>query len=388
MWIPDVFAVKDTVFSLDIRSTDVRAYMELQFNYDRTDNTFSPTVDELFLDINALNNSLFFRFGKQDIKWGAGYRWSPTDFLNEERIDPLDPDEEINVNGITGFKMTIPISTFNFITFIGNESLTNILDTSITLRAEYAYDFFEISATAYYQKNLRPLFGADFSGGGEFWYGTWEFWNETSFSLGSNRTFVRYNEDNGRYETYEADKDRAFFKNVFGLSYNTIMLPEVFTTSLNISLEYFYNDEGYDNAELYPYTIIFQKKTGKKLFQPYRMGKHYLAAGLSLNNILSSPEEYSNVSIKSNYIINISDISSVLSLGLSYSGIEDLSLSISGIFTFAEEGTEFYFMDIYTRTMFLLNLSDIYNPFTQEISGYDNIYPGLFSIDIKLTYRF
>ncbi len=389
-WVPDRLVLDTSRLSLDIRSSYVRAYTEFKFSTD-IDLSIDTTIDEMFLDINA-NNKVFFRIGKQDIKWGAGYRWSPTDFLNEERIDPLDPDEDINYNGISGFKITVPVDRFNFISFIGNESLMNVLDPSIALRLEFAYDFFEVTATAYYQKNIRPLFGADFSGGGEFWYGTWDFWAESSFSLGSNRTFVGFDETielpESKFYTYTADKDVPYVKAVIGLSYETVILPEILTTNLMITVEYLYNGEGYSDKDLYAYAIILEQTSPDKLYQPYQMGKHYIAAGLSLSNIFSDPEDYSDINFSSNYIMNLSDFSSVLGLSISYSGIDDLRASIGFNFYFADEGTEFFFNNPYVVSQFLKNLNTILDPITQEITGYDMILSNIFTLNIELSYNF
>lgn len=389
-YVPDRLTIDTSRLSLDVRSSYVRAFAEFKFS-SSIHKTLDTTVDEMFLDVNA-DNKAFFHIGKQDIKWGAGYRWSPTDFLNEERIDPLDPDEEINYNGISGFKTTVPVDRFNFITFIGNESLMNILDPAIALRAEFAYDFIEVSTTAYYQRDIRSLFGADFSGGAEFWYGVWDFWTEASFSMGSNRTFVGFDETiqppNPKFYTYKSGTDTPYIKAVAGLSYDTVMLPEIVTTSMMVTAEYFYNGEGYTDNDLYAYAILLEETVDDRLYVPFQMGKHYIAVGLSMSNIFSDPEDYSDISFSSNYIINMSDLSSVLRLSLSYSGIDDLRSSIAVNLYFAEDGTEFFFNSPFVISQFMKNLDSIIDPITQEIIGYDSIISNLFTLEIDLSYSF
>lgn len=388
-WITDDFSINNLKLALDIKAAGAKVHSEFTFDYRTKTKEVNFGVDELFLDF-SLNYILFFRIGKQDIKWGSGYRWSPTDFLNDERIDPLDPDEVFNPDGITGFSLTVPLDRFNVLLFIGNEDIKNILDTSITLRVEFAYDFFEISATAHYQKNIRSLFGFDVSAGGEFLYGTWNFWDEISFSMGSNRTFVDYDPTatDNKYYTYKTDLKTPYFKNVFGFNYNTGLLPEIICASLTFNFEYFYNGDGYIDPDMYAYALILQSQTGERLYEPFQMGRHYLTFSLMLSNIFSLPDEYSDFNFRTNLMINASDGSSILSFNISYSGIEDISISIFTDIYFAKEGTEFFFNNSMVQQMFLMNLANYLDPITGEVISYDNIIKKLFSIGFKFSYNF
>ena len=40
-------------------------------------------IKEVFVDFN-LANTVYFRAGKQVLKWGTGYFWNPTDLINIE----------------------------------------------------------------------------------------------------------------------------------------------------------------------------------------------------------------------------------------------------------------------------------------------------------------
>lgn len=368
------------LFELDLSYTP--RYYDNLLTHDWIPATFDIVLDELFLDINA-NYIMFFRFGKQNIRWGSGYSWSPTDFINSERKDPLEPDTDRN--GITGIKFTLPIGTFNFISFLGLESLESILDISVTLRTEFAYKFFEISTTAYYKKDKRPMFGADFTFGADF-HGTWDFWGEASLSPGSNRLFVAFDESipfpSTKYYTYKADNDEIFVKAVAGLSYTNTNIVEWLAESVLIMVEYYYNGEGYDNSELYllPYTLLLET------FEPFEMGKHYINASLSL----SEPFTIADFRFLISSIMNLSDYSSITYISASFSGIEDLSMSLYVKVTIGNEGTEFYFASVITAATFVENIinTNNINPITQEITGYDNVLREILSFGFRLSIDF
>lgn len=374
----------------------VKAYLDYEIEYipkyyhiendEWIADSTSYTINEMFLDI-SFNYNAFFRIGKQKIKWGTGYRWSPTDFINTERKDPLNPEEDERT-GLNGLKMIIPISTFNIITFIGVDSLDSILYSSIVLRLEYAYDFFEISSTAYYEKDKRPMFGADFTFGQYFLGGLWDFWSEVSFSMGSNRLFVDFDESiafpENKYYTYYADKDKAFFKTVVGFSYSKSDTPEWLADSITFSLEYYYNGDGYANADLYPYAILIAFMENVSVFEPFEMGMHYIGATLMFSELFSLDD----TNFTTNYIINLSDLSSILTVSVKYLGIDDLSIEFYVNAAFGEEGTEFYFYSYYTRLAFIDNLSSNMDPITQEIIGYDGILRDLLTLGINLTFKF
>lgn len=388
-WVVNDLSISDLRLSLDIKSKFVKAHSEFTFDYSMANQIIDFGVDELFLDINV-KYVLYARIGKQDLKWGSGYRWSPTDFLNDEKKDPLDPEEEFNPTGLTGVKLSLPLDRFNLIAFIGNDNIENMLDTSLTLRVEFAYDFFEISGIVHYQKDIRSLFGFDASAGGEFLYGVWDFWDELSFSMGSNRTFVAYDGSltDDKYYTYKSDLKTPFFNNVFGFSYNTVMLPEIITTSLTFRFEYFFNGEGYKDKDMYVYALLLEQDFDDRLYERFRMGRHYLSFGVSMSNIFSKPDVHSDFNFSTNYMLNASDGSSILSFNLSYGGIDDISISLYTDIYFAKEGTEFFFNSNTVQTLFLQNLDNNLDPVTQEVIGYEGIIQNIFTIGMKFVYKF
>ncbi len=63
------------------------------------------TLKEFFADGNY-KYKVYVRFGKQNLKWGRGYLWNPTDLISQDRKDFGDMDARRE--GVYGLKMHIP----------------------------------------------------------------------------------------------------------------------------------------------------------------------------------------------------------------------------------------------------------------------------------------
>jgi len=132
-------------------------------------------ADEHFLD-NGYATFYFSRFnlriGRQQLPWGAGYTWNPTDLFNEKNL--LDPTYE--KVGVNAFKLEVPFGEQGMATGVfgvGEEWGASIkairvkehvrgFDLSATLaeREEERLDFSTFSTT----RTRRRLVGGDFSG--------------------------------------------------------------------------------------------------------------------------------------------------------------------------------------------------------------------------------
>ncbi|MFQ5631278.1 MAG: hypothetical protein ACE5I1_21100, partial [bacterium] len=73
--------------------------------------------NENFLDnafVTIYTNRLNIRIGKQQLPWGSGYTWNPTDIFNEKNT--LDPTYE--KVGVNAFKIELPVGKEGMITGI------------------------------------------------------------------------------------------------------------------------------------------------------------------------------------------------------------------------------------------------------------------------------
>ncbi|HPU65674.1 MAG TPA: hypothetical protein PLW89_07585, partial [Limnochordia bacterium] len=80
----------DSQLYLDARpDPNFRAFGKVGLGYDASggEDAFKSKLLELFADFNY-DNKVFFRAGKQNVKWGVGYFFSPADIINIGRIDP------------------------------------------------------------------------------------------------------------------------------------------------------------------------------------------------------------------------------------------------------------------------------------------------------------
>jgi hypothetical protein len=86
----------DADFLLDIRFLEgIKAFGDLFVRYDGSEEISSLAtlvgIKEVFLDTN-IGLRVYFRLGKQVVKWGKGYLWNPTDYINLDRKNFLDLD--------------------------------------------------------------------------------------------------------------------------------------------------------------------------------------------------------------------------------------------------------------------------------------------------------
>lgn len=426
--------------SFNYRPSDIiRGYFDMELSYtpryydkiltnEWVSDEFIIELDEMFLDINA-NLYAFFRLGKQHIKWGTGTRWNPTDFINTERKDPLEPDTERN--GITGIDISVPIWRFNIRSFIGLESLKDISDISLSLNTKFKYKKFTTSLSTHIENGKVPLYGYDTWLGAEFWGGTWEFIGEMSFSMGTNKKMVAFDDtrlgldvtqigtimsdptlvtdeqkqealqnymaENNKFYAYSPGLDKPFFNIVGGITYTPNNPPEWLAEMFTVNIEYYFNGEGYHSPD---------KETGLNLV-PYsyllgltqETGRHY--GGISI--LMTEPFTLEDFSFTANYLMNFSDLSSMLFVSVSYSGIKYLSFSVYAKANFGKPGTEFYFASPVTAGSFIGKLmpdfenmanvdEDVYDFWfgDQIISNdfYDGVVKELFTIGLRMSVSF
>jgi len=131
--------------------------------------------DENFLDnafVTMYSKHLNIRIGKQQLPWGTGYTWNPTDIFNDKNL--LDPTYE--KVGVNAFKLEVPFAgegVLAAILEIGNDWPGSTkalklkhhvfgfdLSASFVEKEQEGFDYLRISPTA----EKRRLVGADFSG--------------------------------------------------------------------------------------------------------------------------------------------------------------------------------------------------------------------------------
>ena len=72
-------------------------------------------LSELYYSFDV-KKAAFFRLGKQLLAWGPSFFWTPVDFVNAERADPLAAFD--GRSGTPGLKATVPLGMANSYNFV------------------------------------------------------------------------------------------------------------------------------------------------------------------------------------------------------------------------------------------------------------------------------
>ena len=244
-------------------------------------NTF--TLSEFYLSFD-LAKVLFFRAGNQLIAWGPSIIWTPVDFINLQRINPL-ASVDLRV-GKPALRVHLPRKDSNLFLFTdfsstvtdtGSGLVVNDLwkTTNFGLRGDLTVLGFEFGLTGYLGYSIQNRYGFDFSGRvlatdvyGElalyFPYGGYEF--SYIYSLGFQRTL-------GELKKW------------------------------TLQGEFFFNSTGARDESGYAALIATQR------FVPLYVGQMYAYLGLSKQDLIGT---FLDATLYG--VVNISDLSYTMSL--------------------------------------------------------------------------
>ena len=250
-------------------------------------------LSEFFLDFD-FKNKVFFRMGNQLIAWGPSIFWTPVDFINITRIDPLST-LDLRV-GKPGLRVHVPADKSNFFTFFdfseSVDSRGNAGEIYETMRIGLRYDRvisgYEFGVSTYFGSGLSTMLGLDFSG---VLFRS-DFYGEAAVSRGSN---IPRAIPAGPPGTYEFIKTDDF---VYALSLGMQKSFGEFKYWL-ISAEAYYNRNGYGEEA----PIYFLIQEGR--FSPLYTGKFYGFLSLQKSKLFKN----ANITGSLSYLMNVSDIS-------------------------------------------------------------------------------
>jgi hypothetical protein len=297
---------------------------------------------ELFADFN-FNKVVYFRAGKQVLRWGRCYLWNPTDVINIQKTTFLTRVQ--SRDGTYGLKMTVPFGTsVNMYGFADMNKTENSSDVGGAYKLEFLLGNTEMAFSAWGKKHYYPVYGYDFStrilG--------WDLVGEASCSQGNNYKKVRVVNGN-RLETYqEKDKWTPKASIDFGREFDGKDISKRYSCKF----EFFYNGAGYSenilqdaNFYIYDKQITIKDSEGNKHNLPQGTKALYLLGEDSLGNSLYEPNYLSRyyaaifTSVKRifieeltfnlNGIMNITDLSYIASAGLAYQNINDFKAGIT-----------------------------------------------------------
>jgi hypothetical protein len=364
---PETFPLNAPSFAdayFDARPNDrVRAYLRGRLRYDPTVregevSAFGTTEEQVRVQLDQvwvkldIERILFVTLGKERVKWGTGRFWNPTDFLNQETLDPLAGvtlfDERL---GVPLVKLHLPLESlgWNFYavgTFEGAKAPENV---GGALRAEILVAQTEFSLSVAGKKDNPARFGASVSSG----IGPFDLRGEIALQHGNRSLFLRGQcspnaaidrFERGDFTLAELQDPNEIAELGAAFSRRDDWIPQaVLGAELGVAYgdddsiyfggEYFYNPAGYDDRDLYPCLAA------RGAFTPFYLGKHYAGAYV----FLPSPGRWDDTTFVLSSIANLSDRSDVTRFDVRVKVLTYLDLNAFANVHFGAKGSEFRF---------------------------------------------
>ncbi|KGE72742.1 hypothetical protein [Spirochaeta lutea] len=275
-------------------------------------------IFEFYSDI-AFRDLLFFRFGKQTVKWGTGYFFSPADIISLTPIDVDDPEAERE--GPLSLKVSFPFGLNTLDAYIiGDDQVRAIEDLGVAARGVFYLAPLELGVGLGYQKD-RPFRIVSTA---RMPIGDWNLFAEGRLSFGRQEQKV----DSDGVLT---DDDQAYVSATGGVFYTNA------DWNLTAAAQYLYQGEGYPDTEgLYEAAIqqVFAGNLPGSVLN--RFGQHYTILLLSLNEIFIE-----ELSASVQWQANWTDTSGLVSPSISLRIFDGLSISGGIYIPYGDEGDEF-----------------------------------------------
>jgi len=255
-------------------------------------------LDQMWIKFDV-KQSLFTTIGRQRVKWGAGRFWNPTDFVNQQRLDPL-AIQDLRI-GVSAVKLHLPIESAgaNFYALANLDEATALDEIGGAFRGEIVFGQTEFTVSSALRKNNPVRIGADVSSG----VSILDVRVEGAVIHGDESLYWRGQLDPPNL-AFPSERDRSddwIPQVVAGVEFSARYSDQ---DNISFGAEYFYNDAGYSNSRLYPWMFF----TGS--YTPFYVGRHYLAA----YSMLAGPGRWDDHSFTASYITNLSDSSNVARL--------------------------------------------------------------------------
>ena len=320
----------------------VRAYADARLSYDytvqagETDFTgaevkaASVALDELWLKFDV-KNRLFVTAGQQQLRWGTGRFWNPTDFLNPVPKDPLAVFDART--GVPLVKLHVPFERIgaNVYGVVDMSAMKSMEDVGGALRAEIAAGPGEYSISAAARKGQPLRLGADLS------MSLWvlDLKAEAAVLHGGDTPYWKGEFDLETF-TFPTEKDRS--EEWIPQVSVGIEIPIAYNAedSITLGAEYFHNEAGYKNADLYPWVLF---NGGYKALY---FGRDYAAVYAAL----FGPGQWESTSFLVSGIGNLTDKTFVTRLDVRSQIRTWISWDFSVSYYFGEQGELHYALEV------------------------------------------
>jgi len=296
------------------------------------------SLHELFSDFNH-DNKVFFRAGKQNVRWGVGYFFSPADVISVGRLDPLDPGVERE--GPVALKVHYPKGSTNYYLYSLFDGVNSLDKVALAPKMEFVLGGTEIGLGGFFQKGKVPraMFTVSSSLGNVAIFG------EAVASKGSDKRFV----DELPVNYPISREDELFLHATLGARYSKNDPDGLF--NVTGAAQYYFNGEGYKEQEhiqnfrkYYAFLLAAseanewakQELAKINLGDMSSTGRHYLAAMVAWSNLLKT-----KLSASAFLNANLSDGSGMVTTTLSLPSLGRISPSLGVSFNYGDVATEF-----------------------------------------------
>lgn len=259
------------------------------------------TLDELWLRFD-LENTVFFTLGAQHIRWGTGRIWNPTDVLNQARRDPLAPTDLRT--GAPLMRAEVPIEVLGgALQVVGRfDGADHLGAIGGATRLQAVFGSAEVSVMAAARDEAPTVLGLDFSAG----LGPLDVYAEAAVSHGSAHRWTGTLSFTPLAIPTREGRDGAWIPQVVA----GVEWPIAYGDDdvLYLGAEYFFNDSGYSDADIYPWLLLQQD------FSPFYLGRHYAGAYA----LLAAPGTWNDTNFVLTGLMNLSDRTAAARLNISH----------------------------------------------------------------------
>jgi hypothetical protein len=299
-------------------------------------NTRGPAtlLDQMWIRFDILDH-VFVTAGKQHVHWGTGRFWQPTDYLHQQKRNPLDVFDARP--GTTMLKLNVPWEDkgWNFYGFLvaedPNAPTPHLGDVAGAFRVEAVIGGVELGADTYLRRGQKPRYGLDFS------TGIWDFdvYGDVAIRPGSD--FLHEFSAQGTMPAGLYSFTGYETQVVGGINYSRKYNDN---DAWTVGLEYFYNHPGYDDASAYPALLQAAFFSGDpSAFPFFYLGRQYGAVFLTL----PAPYSWNYTTFTLSTLGNLSDQSFITRLDYSVTILTHLSVEAFAGFHYGHLGGEFRF---------------------------------------------
>ncbi len=294
-------------------------------------NTRGPAtlLDQMWIRFD-IEQKVFITAGKQHVRWGTGHFWQPTDYLHQQKRNPLDVFDARP--GTTMLKLNVPWEEkgWNFYGFAiaedPNSPTPTLRQVAGALRAEVVLAGIELGADTYLRRDQKARFGFDAS------TGIYDFDVYADVAIRPGDDFVHDFPGVG-ISTFSGYQTQAVGGITYSRKYND-------NDAWTAGIEYFYNHPGYTDASAYPALLQDAFAVGNTdAFPFFYLGRHYGAAYVSL----PAPYSWNYTTFTLSTLGNLSDQSFITRLDYSVTFLTHLTFEAFAGLHYGHIGGEFRF---------------------------------------------